>query len=155
VVLPIAIRRRTPEERFENRVARAALALFSALICVIGLAMLTASATRGSGVFFVLLGGFFALRALRSSSVVVSESGISVRSILRTRRYEFSDLVGVEVVVGRTGFTGLGREHLVFHRANGQDVIFRELNCPPPRDASGSSVVRRAAASIRERLPRD
>jgi hypothetical protein len=140
------------EERFENRVAQVALALFSALIGVIGLAMVAESATRGSGVFFVVLGAFFAVRALRTSSIVVDGSGVSTRSILHTRHYTFAELRDVEVAVGRTGFTGFGREHLVLHRADGQDVAFKELNCPPPKASGATSIIRRAAACINERL---
>lgn len=138
-------------QRFENGAAQKVLAAFSALVAVIGLAELADPALRGTGAFFFVGGVFFTVRALRSSSVVVDESGVSTRSIVRTRRYELSELRGVDVAVGRTGFNGFGREHLVLHRADGQDVAFKELNCRPPK-GDASSVVRRAAACINERL---
>lgn len=144
-----------PDRHFVNREAQVALGLFSALLGVIGLAMLSEPASRGSGVVFMLVGGVFVIRALRSSTVVVDESGVSTRSILRTRRYAFTELRGVEVAVGRTGITGVGREYLVFRRSHGPDVVFKELNSPPPpRQTEASSVVRRAAACINERLSR-
>jgi hypothetical protein len=53
----------TTVERFENRIAQVAFALLSALIGLTGLAMVAGSETRGSGVFFLVLGEFFAVRA--------------------------------------------------------------------------------------------
>lgn len=140
-------------QRFENRVAQVALAAFSGLVALLGLAMLSEASSRISGVFFLLFGAFFSVRALRSSSVVVDDSGVSTRSIMRTRHYAFSELRGVDVAIGRTGLAAFGREHLVIHRADGQDVAFKELNCPAPKDDS-MSIVRRAAACINERVRR-
>lgn len=138
-------------QRFDNRVAQIALGVFSALIALIGLAGLTEPSSRGTGALFLVAGVFFIVRSLRSSAVVLYESGVSTRSIARTRRYAFSELRGVDVAVGRTGLTGFGREHLVLHLADGQDVAFKELSCPPPQGGA-TSIVRRAAACINERL---
>lgn len=140
-------------QRFENRGAQKVLAAFSALVAVIGLAELADPALRGTGAFFFAGGVFFTVRALRSSSVVVDDSGVSTRSIVRTRRYPFSELRGVDVAVGRTGLVAYSREHLVLHRADGQDFAFKELNCPQPR-GDATSIVRQAAACINERLSR-
>jgi len=140
------------EERFDNRQAQIVTAAFGALIVVLGLAGLAASS--GTAVVYLLFGVYSVVRGLRSSRVVVDGSGVTTRSMVRTRRYGFSELRGVEVAVGRTGFAGFGREHLVFHRADGEDVAFKELNCPPPKPLETTSVVRRAAACINERLPR-
>src|SRR6266540_1240938 len=144
--------RRASQERFENRVAQVALAAVSAVFVLIGLAGLVEPTSRGMSVLLVVVGGFSAVRALRSSAVVVDGSGVSTRSMLRTRRYAFSELRGVEVAAGRTGVTAFNREYLVFHRADCKDVGFKELNCPASKEGSATSVVRRAAACINERL---
>lgn len=142
----------TPE-RFDNRVAQVVAALFGGLFVLIGLSGFVASASPGTAAVYLLFGVYTVVRGLRSSLVIVDGSGVTTRSMVRTRRYALSELSGVEVAVGRTGFAGFGREHLVLHRADGQDVAFKELNCPPPKPPDESSVVRRAAASINERLP--
>lgn len=142
----------TPQ-RFDNRVAQVVAALFGGLFVLIGLSGFVASASPGTAAVYLLFGVYTVFRGLRSSLVVVDGSGVTTRSMVRTRRYALSELRGVEVAVGRTGLAGFGREHLVLHRADGQDVAFKELNCPPPKAPATSSVVRRAAASINERLP--
>ncbi len=134
-------------QRFENRVAQAALAAFSALAALLGFAMLAEASSRVSGASFLLFGALFTVRALRSSSVVVNDSGVTTLSIVRTRHYAFSELRRVDVAVGRTGLAGFGREHLVIHCADGRVVAFKELNCPSSQDGS-MSVVRRAASCI-------
>jgi hypothetical protein len=139
-------------ERFDNRVAQVALTLFSALIAVIGLAMLAEAATRWSGACFLVFGVLFGIRALRSSNIVVDHSGVTTRSIVRTHRYAFSELQGVAVAVGRTGLNGFGRQYLILHRSDGGEVAFRELNSSPPEHPGTTSVVQRAAASISARL---
>jgi hypothetical protein len=140
--------------RFDNRQAQIVLAAVAGLFVLIGLAGVAESSSRVEGAVYLLFGGFSLVRALRTSCVSVDGLGVSTRSMVRTRRYLFSELRGVEVAVGRTGFAGFGREHLVFHRADGQDVAFKELNCRPPKPPDTTSVVRRAAACINERLPR-
>lgn len=144
---------RLVEERFDNRAAQITGAAFGGLIVVIGLAGLAESLWRGTAAIYLLFGVYTIVRGLRSSCVVVDGSGVMTRSMVRTRRYPFSGLREVEVAVGRTGMAGFGREHLVFHRADGQDVAFKELNCRPPKPPETTSVVRRAAACINERLP--
>lgn len=141
-------------QRFENRTAQVALAAFSVLLGLIGLAGLASESSRGTGAFFLIVGAFFVVRALRTSAVVVDDSGVSTRSILRSRRYPFSEVRGVEVATGRTGFAGYGREYLMFHLSDGQDIAFRELNCPQPKTPDAPSVVRHAAECINERLAR-
>src|SRR5690606_1358394 len=125
-------------QHFDNRVAQIAMASFGGLLAILGIAGLAASS--GTAVIYLLFGVFTIARGLRSSSVIVDESGVTTRSMVRTRRYPFSELRGVEVAVGRTGFAGFGREHLVFHRADGEDVAFKELNCPPPKPPDATSV---------------
>ena len=137
-------------QRFDNRVAQIATAGFGGLFAALGLAGLAAS--PGSAAVYLLFGAFTIVRGLRSSCVVVDGSGVTTRSMVRTRRYTFLELRGVEVAVGRTGFAGFSREHLVFRRADGEDVAFKELNCPPPKAPVTTSIVRRAAACINERL---
>jgi hypothetical protein len=138
--------------RFDNRQAQIAGGVFGAVICVIGLGGLTTGQLEG--VIWLLVGAYTIVRSLRSSLVLIDDSSVVTRSMVRTRRYVLSELRGVEVAVGRTGFVHFGREYLVFQRADGQDVGFKELSCRPPKEPDGSSVVRRAAAAINGRLPR-
>lgn len=144
--------RTTSSQRFDNRVAQFALALFGGLIVLLGLSGLAAGASVGATAAYLLFGLYTVFRGLRSSTVVVDGSGAITRSMMRTHRYTWSDLVEVEVVTGRTGVAGFGREYLVFHRTDGRDVSFKELNCPPPKGTNTSSVVRRAADCINARL---
>jgi hypothetical protein len=142
-------------ERFDNRVAQVVAALFGGVVVVIGLSGLLAGASIGAATVYLLVGVCTIVRGLRSSRVIVDESAVTTRSMVRTRRFRLQELRGVEVAVGPTGFAGFGREHLVFHRADGDDVAFKELNCRPPEAPGTSSVVRRAAACINERLSAD
>jgi hypothetical protein len=122
------------------------------LLVVIGATGVWRSSSRGSGILILLIGLVLAFRSARSSAVVVDDSGVRARSLFRTYHFGFSDLRDVEVRVGRTGLAGFNREHLAFKLANGNVIAFKELNCPPPKAASAQSVVRRAAARIREDL---
>lgn len=136
---------------FANRPAQFATAALGSLLVLLGIAGLVASS--GMAVIYFLIGVYTVWRAMRSSCVVVSGSGVTTRSMVRTRRYAFSDLRGVDVAVGRTGFTGVGREYLLLRRADGQKIEFKELNCPPPKAPESTSIVRRAADCINKQLP--
>jgi hypothetical protein len=105
------------------------------------------------GASYLVFGALLFVRAMTSSLVIVDDSGVRTRSIVRTHRYDFSELRGVDVGVGRTGLAGFGREYLVLHLVDRPDVAFKELNCAPPH-GERTSIVREAAASIRERLAR-
>lgn len=140
-------------QSFDNRVAQLAMAGFGGLFVVLGLAGLAASS--GTAVIYLLFGVFTIARGLRSSSVIVDELGVTTRSMVRTRRYRYSELRGVEVAVGPTGFASSSREHLVFQRVDGQDVAFKELNCTPKHSPEATSIVRCAAVCIGERLRGD
>jgi hypothetical protein len=141
-----------PPQRFDNRVAQVVAALVGGLFVLIGLSGFVAAASPGTSTAYLLFGSYTIVRGLRSSLVIVDGSGVTTRSMVRTRRYPWAKLRGVQVVVGRTGLAGHGREHLVLHRVDGHDVAFKELNCPTPKLPDGSSVVRRAATCINDRL---
>lgn len=145
-------RERQALQRFDNRGAQIGAAAFGALIALLGLAGLADSSWRGTAAIYLLFGVYTIVRGLRSSCVVVERSGVTTRSMVRTRRYLFSELYGVEVAVGRTGLAGFGREYLVLHRADGRRVAFKELNSRPPKDLESKSVVRRAEEYICMRL---
>jgi hypothetical protein len=136
--------------RFDNRQAQVVGAVCFGLFGLIGVAGLVSG--RLEGLIWLSVGVVLAVRGLRSSCVVVDGSGVVTRSIVRARRSGFSELRAVEVAVGRTGMNGFGREYLVLHRADGQDVAFKELNCRPPKDPGRDSVVRDAASCINGRL---
>ena len=142
------------EERFANRSARAALGLFFALIALIGSAMVAEAPTRVSGAVLLAVGALLAVRALKTSVVIVDQSGVTTRSIVRSRRHDYSDLRSVDVGVGRTGFAASGREYLMFHRMDGEQVEFKELNSRMPKTPDDSTLVREAAATIRRNLRR-
>jgi hypothetical protein len=145
--------------RFDNRQAQLVGATCAGLFALIGISMVAHSATRWSGASFTVVSAFLLVRALRSSGVVVDGAGVVTRSLVRTRRYEFAGLRGVDVAVGRTGFTGFGREYLVFRRVDGWDASFKELNCRPSkalrecRWSSGRRIASTSVCSPRDRGP--
>jgi hypothetical protein len=120
------------------------------VIVLIGFGGLMDADSRVHGMLFLVVGIGSLCRAVTSSNVLLHESGVVTRSMLRTRRHLFRDLIRVEVAVGQTGLNGFDREHLVFHRVDGTSVSFKELNCRP--SAGESSVVRRAARCIQQRI---
>lgn len=128
--------------------------LFWALIGIIGISMVAHPSDRWAGLVFTALGAAFAVRSWRSSCVVADDSGATTRSIVRTRRYPYAELRGVEVAVGQTGLNGFDRQYLVFHRVNGQDVAFKEFNSRRPKDPDRSSVVEQATEFINGHLQR-
>jgi hypothetical protein len=140
-------------QEFSVRSAQLTLAGLSAVAALIGLGMLLSPGVRVPGAFLVVIWSFVAYRALRSSSVVVHPDEIEVRSIVRARRHRLADLRRVEVGLRRMGVYGSPREFLVFERTDGRQFAFMEMNCRPPQEDDGQSVVRRAAAHINDRLP--
>lgn len=118
--------------QFDNRVAQRVHAGFSFLVVLFGLAGLAQSPPQVSGFGVAVIGGFYFFRARRSSAVVLDKVGVSLRSIVRTRRLLWSELSGVQVVRGRTGLLGPDSEHLRFRLRTGDEVGFRELNAPIP-----------------------
>lgn len=138
--------------RFIARPPQVALAAFSTIVVFIGLGMLTASPPDWAGLAFALAGFVFFVRALRSPAVLADGSRVTTRSIIRTRHYPLTELTSVEVAVGRTGFTGLAREYLIFRCADGRVTGFKELNCARPKDPEGESLVRNAARCISDLL---
>lgn len=137
--------------RFNNRAEQIALATYGTLVSAVGLSQI-ASSQEVYGLVLVITGIIVAWRGASTSCVIVGKSTVSTRSAIWTRRYALFELHHAEVAVGQTGFNGFGREYLVFHRKDGRDVRFKGLNCRPPKDPIGTSVVRRAAHCINERL---
>ena len=138
--------------RFSNRQAQIALAVFSAVIIVIGLSMLADRRSRVAGAIFSIWGIGSLFRALNSSDVILEVASVRTRSIVRTRRFPLADLVHVEVKVGRTGMNGFGREYLAFHLKDGREFGFKEFNSKPSGPGASATVVQRAAAAINARL---
>jgi len=103
------------------------------------------------GVSVTLFSVVFLVRALQTACVIVDPSGVTTRALYRARRYSFSELAYVEVVLGPIGFVGYKREYLLLHRRDGQHVAFKELNSPRS-NGEAMSAVRRAAGSINGRL---
>ena len=141
-----------PIETYTNRAAQLTLLLFPVVVVTIGLALLAQKGSLVTGLVYALSGAFLAFRVLHSCCVTIGESDVRTRSVLRTRRYRFSELAEVEVRVSRTGWLGFwNREYLVFCLVDGRRIAFRDLNSRSgPRNEE--SVVRRAAASINRRI---
>jgi hypothetical protein len=140
-------------QRFDNRAAQAAVAAFGSLIALLGLSGLADSSSRLTAAVYLAFGAYTIFRGLRSSSVIVGGSSVTTRSMVRTRRYPFAELRGVEVVLGRTGLVGSKREYLVFQQVDGQSAGFKDFNTRAPRPPSTKSIVREAAMCINARLP--
>jgi hypothetical protein len=140
-------------EEFSIRSAQLSLALLSGLAAVIGFGMLFSDAVRVPGAVLVVIWSFVAVRALRSSMVVVHPDEIEVRSFVRGRRHALAELRQVDVSLRRMGIYGGSREFLVFERTDGSRFPFMEMNCRLPVKPDGTSVVRRAAAHINGLLP--
>ena len=104
------------------------------------------------GLVTLVVGIALLMRVLQSSCVVVGTSNVKTKSIVRTRTFDFTELMSVEVVTGTTGLNGHGRQFLVFNSVSGQRARFTELNCAPSKDAQ-LSLVQRAAHCINERIP--
>ena len=140
-----------PTERFDYHTPRFVPYLLGAFVLSVGLEKLGDSSSRVSGAWFAVWGAYIVLRALRPSSVAVDQLGVTTRSMLRTRRYSFRELLDVDIAVA-TGFPHFGREHLVFHQSNGRDRAFKQIMSRPPKDDPNNSLVRRAAMAIDARL---
>jgi hypothetical protein len=140
-----------PTERFDYHTPRFVVYLLGAFVLSVGLEELGDSSSRLSGAWFAVWGAYLVLGALRPPSVVVDHLGVTVRSKLRTRRYSFRELQGVDVAVAY-GFPHFGREHLVLHQSNGRNRAFKQVMSRPPKDDPNSSLVRRAAIAIDARL---
>jgi hypothetical protein len=142
----------TVSEEFRIRSAQVTLAGLSAIVALIGLGMLASPGVRVPGAILVVFWSFIAIRALRTSCVVVRADEVETRSLLRARRHRFADLRRVEVGLRRTGLNGSSREYLIFQAADGRQFAFMEMNSKPPKGPDEESVIRRAAAYINDQL---
>lgn len=122
------------------------------LFALLGLAQLMDGRSgAGAKVFAacVLLGGlWFAWRGFLSATVIVERDRVIVRSFLRSRSYQMTDLSGVDVEVGRTGPAGFGREFLVLERSEGPKVRVKELNARLAEPPDHATIVQQAAEAI-------
>ncbi len=134
-------------ETFNNRGNQIVASAYGALIVLIGLSgLITGHPAEGAG--FLIFGAAFAVRAIRSSNVVVREDVIETRSMLRTRHFATAALSGADVAVGRVGVVLYRREYLLLRCKDGHEVPFKELNAKPgPR-----TVVREAVEAINQRV---
>jgi hypothetical protein len=135
--------------QFANRPAQVALSAFGFGIALLGVAMLVTADLFG--IALALVGVLLAARALTTSCLTIDDTGVTTRSLIRKRRFEFEDLRGVDVEVGRTGMNGFDREYLVLHCSDGIDYAFKDLNNRPGPSVD-RSVVQLAADGIRRRL---
>ncbi|MCB1246117.1 MAG: hypothetical protein KDB69_02490, partial [Acidimicrobiia bacterium] len=77
-------------QRFDNRVAQIVAALFGGFFVVVGLSGLVAGSPV-TGTVYLLFGIYTIVRGQRSSLVIVEVSGVTARSMVRTRRYPWSE----------------------------------------------------------------
>jgi hypothetical protein len=131
-------------DRFANNGARIAAACFGGLVVLLGLAGLTQGAW--TAVAFLIVGGAFLYRGLRSATVVLTDSEVELRGFARTRRLRVADLSVVDVAVGRTGMNGFGREYLILKQRDGTTSAFKELNAKP--SSARLTVVQEAARAL-------
>ena len=88
---------------FDNEGAQAAACVGGAVFLVIGLGALWGE--LGFAAVVLPLSIIFIVRSVKSSNVVVDRSGVTTRSLFRTRRYPFQELREVRsraVVLART-----------------------------------------------------
>jgi hypothetical protein len=143
--------------RFSNELARFAFVVAGFWFAIIGLAELTAghsidAGQRISGACLTGAGLWFAWRGNRSTTVIVGDERVILRSLIKTRSYAVGDLLGARVEIGRTGPNGFGREYLVLECRDGSTVPFKELNARPSKTQPEESVVQEAASTIRQRV---
>jgi len=80
----------------------------------------------------VVLGAVL-IRTVRSATLIASRTGVTVRSVARTRRWAWSDIRCFEEVVRVIGIGGYPRRTLLIHLADGQKRLLTELNESPRR----------------------
>jgi hypothetical protein len=100
---------------------------------------------------YVVAGAWFIYRGSKSASVSVGEEGVVTVSMLRTRRYGWSEIASAAVGRGTTGLNGHDREYVVIQRVNGSLVSFRELNAKAAEGGQEINEVRRAVSAINSR----
>jgi len=137
---------------FANQPARWALGAFFVVFSILGLSGLTLSSDRIWGAAMLLFGLGFLARTLHSESVVLTDSAVALRGLVRTRIYPWSDIERANVLVGQTGLVGGPREHVGLVLADGSAVRFTDLNARFSSDPSLDNVVRGAVAAINQRL---
>jgi len=80
-----------------------------------------------------------AVRAFRSSTLLVGEGQVTVRTLFRRHRWSLDDVVGASL---ETGYVGMHeRQFPVIHLAGGRDYECRELNTAPARARELAPVV--------------
>lgn len=139
--------------KFENRSAQLVLVLFFSLILLIGVAMLATSETRAVGAVFAVLAAVLAIRAANTSLLEADSEGVSLRSFVRTTRYEYRQIRDVELAVGQPGVGPYERQSLVLVLVSGDRVRFTDLNASPK--AERPTVVEQAIAHIRDAISVD
>ena len=144
----------TPNEmtdrRFSNRSAQLVVAAAYFLLSGVAFSVILVPnrGSRSVGAVFGVMCLAMVVRSLNSSDVCFTASAAITRSLLRTRRHSYADLLRVRVAQGRTGLNSGIREFLVFEYRDGRVFAFRELNCRP----AVNSLVRQAADEAHRRL---
>lgn len=146
-----------PSLRFSNRAARIAAVAMGSLFALVGLAGTTSSEGAGAqprvvGGMLVVVGLWFACRGFLSATLMVNSQFVTTRAFVRSRSYPISELLDVEVEVGRTGLAGFGREYPVLQLADGSRRRFKELNSRPATSDEPPTVVQQAVEAIRAEI---
>jgi hypothetical protein len=139
--------------RFTNGAIRIPFGILSLILLLAGLSNALDSNTRIGGTIAFVVGLFFAYRTTRCGVFILDDGGVTTRGLLIDHRYAYTDLSRVEVdTPGARG--GYGREHLLFHFADGRCAEFRAFSSGPTREGSQDTAVRWAANVINQKIAR-
>jgi hypothetical protein len=109
------------------------------LMLVSGALESSSSTARILGLAPAVLSGVIAIRAFRSSTVLIDESHVTVRTLLRRCRWPLERISGASV---KTGFVGAYRRSFpVLHFVDGGNHECREMNTSPARAAELAPIV--------------
>lgn len=136
--------------RFTVRSARIALTTFGAVVALVGLSGITTAPITGGRAFGAIMlaaGLLYAVRGNMSSVVVLTDEGLRLQAIQRTRRIPWSAMRSAHMELGKVGLMAYRREVLVLDLADGTTFTFKDLNSRP---ACGdeTTVVAAAVAAI-------
>jgi|RhiMethySRZTD1v2_1073278.scaffolds.fasta_scaffold53373_3 hypothetical protein len=139
--------------RFTNGMIRYAFGIITLIVLLAGISNALHGSTRLGGSIALAVGLFFAYRTTRCGVIIIDQQGVATRGLFLDHRYAYADLAGVEVdTPGARG--GYGREHLLFHLADGRRAAFRAFSSMPTREGAQDTAVRWAANAINQQIER-
>ena len=103
------------------------------------------------GATTVLVVSPFVYRSWRSGSISIGDQGVVIRSLLSTRRLQWSDIRAFRAQTMRVGAGGYQRHVLVVVDGRGIEHAYKEFNSAPSKDDQ-QSLVERVAGVLNARL---